>query len=92
MGITNKNKSAFLGMYGLALASVMAQHEESGIFNKSTPKKKKLTEEEIQELKKQQEIKRHLDNGLKPFYYGQNVVYALGKKKADNKARKLGYI
>ena len=85
-------KSSILGFYGLAMMTAI--HDESGIFNKSNHVKNKkiLTEEEIQKLKKKQEIKRHLDNGLKPFYYGQNVVYALGKKKADIKAKKLGYI
>lgn len=92
MGITNKNKSAFLSMYGLSIASIMSDAELIHFSKRDVKKKTVLTEKEIQELKKQQEIKRHLDNGLKPFYYGQKVVYALGKKKADIKAKKLGYI
>ena len=33
-----------------------------------------------------------LPNGVKPFYYGDNVVFAINQKNADRKARNLGFI
>lgn len=35
---------------------------------------------------------RQKNNGLTLFYYGEKEVWALNKKTADKKAKKLGYI
>lgn len=30
--------------------------------------------------------------GVKEFWYGENVIYAINQKNADRKAKKLGYL
>lgn len=40
--------------------------------------------------RKELEIKKK--QGLKEFYYGDKIIYAMNKKNADRKAKNKGYI
>ena len=43
-------------------------------------------------LTKKDKEKRNKRKGLKPFIYGNKTIYAINKKNADKKAKKLKYI
>lgn len=36
--------------------------------------------------------KKVIPKGLKPFHYGNKIIYAISKKVADKKALKKGYL
>lgn len=79
-----------LGMYAAfaALAATnpgmgMGMHEEPVYVETEEDKKKRLAQAQI-------EINKA--NGLTEFFYGENSVWALNKRTADKKARKLNYI
>ena len=79
-----------LGMFAAiaALAATnpgmgMGMHEEPVYVETEEDKKKRLAQAKI-------DINRA--NGLTEFFYGENSVWALNKRTADKKARKLNYI
>lgn len=61
----------------------MGMHEEPVYVETEEDKKKRLAQAQI-------EINKA--NGLTEFCYGENSVWALNKRTADKKARKLNYI
>lgn len=77
-----------LGMFAAiaALASTnpgMGMHEEPVYVETEEDKKNRLAQAKI-------EINKA--NGLTEFVYGENSVWALNRRTADKKARKLNYI
>lgn len=67
-------KQNMLGM--LAMMAAMSNPEDYGTFE--------------QEKKIKKSKKKIIPKGLKEFFYGKKVIYALNKKNADRKARKQG--
>ena len=67
----------------LAILSTMMVLSGNSPYSECIEKKpkKQLTEDEIAESK-----------GLKKFFYGENYVWALNKKNADRKAKRVGFI
>jgi hypothetical protein len=59
-----------------------------GNFLKAVPTETVLTEEQKEERRKA--MKRA--QGLNDYYYGNEVVWAINKKMADKKARKMGLV
>jgi hypothetical protein len=59
-----------------------------GNFLKAVPTETVLTEEQKEERRKA--VKRA--KGLRDYYYGNEVVWAINKKMADKKARKMGLV
>ena len=58
-------------------------------------KYKALTEEEKKEIKRimqERKVERLRKRGVKEFRYGNRVIYAINKKNADRKAKKLKLI
>jgi hypothetical protein len=74
-----------LSMYATAAIS-MAGAEKSKRINSGD------TEEERNIRLNKAEIERNKANGLKEFFYGENSLWALNKKSADKKAKKLNWI
>ncbi len=72
-------KSSALGM--MLMMGAMMEHQDYG-FNQETVKRP---------LNKKP-IKKIIPKGLKEFFYGEKVIYALNKKNADRKAVKQGLI
>tara|TARA_R100000951_G_scaffold54402_1_gene45771 strand:- start:227 stop:451 length:225 start_codon:yes stop_codon:yes gene_type:complete len=70
-------KQNMLGM--LAMMAAMSNPEDYGTFEQEKQIKKKPK-------------KKIIHKGLKEFFYGEKVIYALNKKNADRKARKKGYL
>ena len=75
----------------LALYGAMALSSEFDLHNPEY----KLTEEKKEQLKaiaEQKKIERLKNKGLKEYFYGENVIYAINKKNADRKAKRKGYL
>lgn len=73
-------KSSALGM--MLMMGAMMEHQDYGMsmdMREDKPKTKKP-------------IKKIIPKGLKEFFYGEKVIYALNKKNADRKALKQGLI
>lgn len=80
------NKLAAFQMMGAILASGAMQNQSpqyEPIKETSEERKKRLDEAERA---------RYTAQGLTQFFYGVDYVWALNKKNADKKARKMGYI
>ena len=86
MGLKNKY-AAMVGIMGMFAA--MGGEMPHGYRKDIEPKE---TDEERKKRLAKAEIERHKANGLKEFIYGQNSVWAINQKTADNKAKKKGYI
>jgi hypothetical protein len=78
-----KNKLSMLAFAALALSS----GSNFGVTN--VPEE---TDEEKKQRLAKAEIEKNKANGLKEFSYGENSLWALNKKSADNKARKRNWI
>ena len=77
-------KSNALGM--MLMMGAMMEAQDYGMsmdMREDKPKTKKP-------IKKP--IKKIIPKGLKEFFYGEKVIYALNQKNADRKARKKGYL
>lgn len=72
-----KNSLGIMSIMALAMAGESFTHED-----------KTSTEKVL----KKRPIKLIIHKGLKPFYYDENIVYAINKKVADKKAIKKGYL
>lgn len=73
-----KKLGLLAAMAGIA---AMATDTSPMSYYEEKPKNSSMTDEEKAKA-----------NGLKKFDYGNNHVFALNKKSADKKAKKLGYI
>lgn len=67
----------------------------SAINNDDYSEKRKLTDEDKEELKDKAEKKR-LDKfqqqGVNKYVYGEHIIWARNQENADKKARKRGYL
>lgn len=77
-----------LGMYA-AFAALAATNPDMGMYQEPVHVE---TEEEKKKRLAQAKIEINKANGLTEFFYGENSIWALNKKSADKKARKLNYI
>jgi len=81
------NLSGKLGLItGLYVAAALSQHEGNP-FNPEMPKKKNKRPVKVNPELKDQDF---TGKGLKKFYYGDQFIWAINKKNADKKAKKLG--
>jgi hypothetical protein len=82
------------------MKSKMGAMAAMAIMSVINPDMKRELEEpkyvETEEEKKQRmaliKVEQQKANGLKEFTYGENSIWAINKKNADKKARKLNYI
>jgi len=79
MGI-KKGNSAMLSMMALAMSSSIYADSYNDLFGEEEPKRKR----------KPLPIKKIIPKGIKEFFYGTEIIYALNKKNADRKALKQG--
>jgi hypothetical protein len=87
-----KNTFAMMSMFAAMTGQALDGHARKEAQHLS----KKELEERIKR-KEQRNEQRKLKNlkekqGLKEFFYGENIVYARNQKNADRKARNKGYI
>ncbi len=76
-------------MYSLA---AMAMSCDLGGTNTERYIEPEETEEECKHRIAKAEIERYKSQGLTEFFYGENSLWALNKKSADKKARKLNWL
>lgn len=75
---------SMLGVYALA---AMAMSGDLGGNNRERYIEPKETDEEKKQRLAKAEIEMAKANGLKEFFYGENILYAINQKNADRKAR-----
>ena len=72
------SKTSSLAAIFAAIAISQPLHSDFDILREPPPKR---TKEEINE-----------HHGLKKFYFGDKIIYAINRKNANKKAKKLGLI
>ena len=70
-------------------SNLMAMAVMGAMLSEQSNYTQRKTQEEILKTEPPKEI---IPKGLKEFFYGQEVIYALNQKNADKKARKQGLI
>lgn len=85
----NRNRTNLLAAYVTLFA--FANSDSFNEENKENKENKQILSQGKHE-KRQQKIKRFKKKGLKEFWYGSTIIYALNKKNADRKARKQDLI
>lgn len=76
-----------------AMFAAMAAMSDIGYLERS--EYRELTDEEKEKLKdiaENKRIERLKQQGVKEYFYGENVIYARNQKNADRKARNKGYL
>ncbi len=82
----SKIKSLMIIYGAMAMMGDLGYHDDSEY--------ELLTEDEKSELKtiaKKNKIERLKKQGVREYFYGENIIYARNKKNADRKARNKGY-
>lgn len=77
----------------LAMSAMFAAMSESSYSgSRGTRTESGLSKEQLERKRKEAEAASNRAKGLKPFKYGDDIVWALNQKNADKKATKLGLI